>query len=217
MVYLKVLKSFRKERKIVNKKYTTTLNTRPFMYRETKLIASLIDEGLDEDLIKVKVVEDNVLGLQSKDRRNRFYHEIKKRLGHLDDFLFEHFLVSDSQTSKLILLYAISSKDTLFYEWMREVVLDKWLTLDYVVHRQDSLTFFDKKVEQDERVKKWKDNTREKLASAYHKILVDAEYASSENEQIRLQRPIIAPDVERYLKSNKEKQLVEVLLGEVMQ
>ena len=131
----------------MTRKYTTTLNTRPFLYRETKLIASLIDEGLEDDQIKKQVVDDNLLGLQSIDRRNRFYHEIKKRLAYLDDDLFQSFLNSDSQTSKLILLYGILSKDQLFYEWMREVVFDKWLTLDYVVHRQDTLTFFDKKAD----------------------------------------------------------------------
>jgi len=48
----------------------TTLNTRPFLYRETKTIASLIDQGLEDDQIKKQVVDDNLLGLQSMDRRN---------------------------------------------------------------------------------------------------------------------------------------------------
>lgn len=201
----------------MTRKYTTTLNTRPFLYRETKLIASLIDEGLEDDQIKKQVVDDNLLGLQSIDRRNRFYHEIKKRLAYLDDDLFHSFLNSDSQTSKLILLYGILSKDQLFYEWMREVVFDKWLTLDYVVHRQDTLTFFDKKAEQNDTVKKWKEKTRERLTNAYHQTLVDADYADSGDEKVFLHRPIIDPDVERYLINHKEKLLVEVLLGEVLQ
>lgn len=201
----------------MTKKYLTTLNTRPFLYRETKLIAELIDQGMSDEDIKEKVVEDNIFQLTSKDRRISFLSEIRKRLHNLDDFLLEKFLISDSSTSKAILLYAVLKKDTLFYEWMREVVWDRWLTLDDEVAKLDTTSFIENKVEQNETVAKWKILTRERLVNAYHQALVDAEYANYSETKIILQRPIISSQVEQYLRSEKEKHIVEVLLGEVIE
>ncbi|GEK89123.1 Putative inner membrane protein [Alkalibacterium putridalgicola] len=201
----------------MTKKYLTTLNTRPFLYRETKMVAELIDQGLSDEDIKEKVIADNLFQLTSKDRRTSFLSEIRKRLTNLDDFLLDKFLVSDTSTCKAILLYAILKKDTLFYEWMREVVWDKWLTLDDEVTKLDTTSFIETKVEQNETVAKWKILTRERLVNAYHQALVDAEYANYSETKIILQRPIISSQVEQHLKSEKEKHIVEVLLGEVIE
>ncbi|SFC67045.1 Putative inner membrane protein [Alkalibacterium subtropicum] len=201
----------------MTKKYLTTLNTRPFLYRETKMVAELIDQGMSDEDIKEKVIDDNIFQLTSKDRRTSFLSEIRKRLNNLDEFLLEKFLVSDTSTRKAILLYAILMKDTLFYEWMREVVWDKWLTLDDEVTKLDTTSFIENKVEQNETVAKWKMLTRERLVNAYHQALVDAEYANYSETKIILQRPIISSQVEQHLKSEKEKHIVEVLLGEVIE
>lgn len=195
----------------------TTLNTRPLMFKESKLIAELIYQGYDSDYITQKVDEENILQVSKKDKRERYRKVIIKRLTVLDSFLLEKFVTSDMMTSKFILLYSILSTDQLFYEWMREVIFDKWLTLDFLVKDRETMIFMDKKAEQSEKVRNWKIKTINQLVNAYHQALVDADYAREENEMIRLQRPIISPEVERYLKNEKEKSIVEVLLGEVIQ
>ncbi|MDN6291213.1 MAG: DUF1819 family protein [Tetragenococcus koreensis] len=180
------------------------------------MIANLIDQGLDDEQIKEKVIYMNIFQVKSTDRRKRFYSEVKKRINELDEFLFERLLTSDTSTSKAILLYAILKKDQLFYEWMREVVWDKWITLNNEVTRQNTESFFEKKIEQNDSIANWKVETRERLANAYHQTLVDAEYATKNKIKIFLHRPIISSNVENYLKDEKEKHIVEVLLGEVI-
>lgn len=201
----------------MTKKYTTTLNTRPFLYQETKMIAELIDQGLDDESIKEIVINENIFQLNNESRRLNFLNVIKKRLAAMDAYLLDKFITVDSTTSKVILLYAILKKDDLFYEWMREVVWDKWLTLDTEVTKINTTSFIEKKVEQNDTVAKWKIQTRDRLANAYHQTLVDAEYAGYSDAKIILQRPIISSQVEQYLKSEKEKNIVEVLLGEVIE
>ncbi|WP_027109247.1 DUF1819 family protein [Lacticigenium naphthae] len=201
----------------MKKKYLTTLNTRPFLYQETRMITELMDQGLTDEDIKEKVLEENIFQLSSDDRKQSFLGEIKRRLNYLDEFLLRNFITSDSQTSKIILLYAILKKDRLFYEWMREVVLDKWLTLDYEISKKDTEYFFEKKIEQNDTVAKWKKETRARLVNSYHQTLADANYASIVNHKIILHRPVISSNVENYLANNKDKYIVEVLLGEVIQ
>ncbi|HAJ70157.1 MAG: DUF1819 family protein [Alkalibacterium gilvum] len=201
----------------MTKKYLTTLNTRPFLYRETKLIAELIDQGMSDEEIKEKVIDENIFQVKSVDRRKRFYSEIKKRLDELDEYLLEKLLNSDTSTSKAISLYAIIKKDTLFYEWMREVVWDKILTLDYNLTKYDTEKFFLNKEEQSKQIASWKRITKEYLIDAYHQTLVEAELAVRKDSDLLLHLPIISSQVEQYLRSEKEKHIVEVLLGEVIQ
>lgn len=201
----------------MTKKYLTTLNTRPFLYRETKMVAELIDQGMSDEEIKNKVVDENIFQVKSVDRRKRFYSEIKKRLDELDEYLLEKLLNSDTSTSKAILLYAILKKDILFYEWMREIVWDKILTLDYALTKFDTEVFFSNKEEQSTQVANWKRSTKEYLVDAYHQTLVEAELAVRKDTNLLLSPPIISSLVEEYLKTEKEKHIVEVLLGEVIE
>lgn len=199
---------------MATKKYTTTLNTRPFMYNETKEIAGLVRQGIAPEDIKKMVLQQNIFQLASNDRAVRFFNEILKRLKELDSFLMEQFIESDTSTSKAILLYALLKKDQLFYEWVREVVWDKLIIMEWHLTPKETMSFFETKREQNEAIRGWGENTKKRLVSAYHKTLVDAELAVFTNEGLQLQPLIISSDVRNYLKENKEKNTVEILLGE---
>lgn len=199
---------------MVTKKYLTTLNTRPFLYRETKEIAVLMSEGRTEEEMKKMVLQENLFQLTSQDRAERFYREILKRLAELDEFLLSAFVQSDTPTSKAILLYALLKKDRLFYEWMHEVVWDKLLIIDWSLNKKETVAFFEKKAEQEPIVRSWKQATKRRLIDAYHQVLEDAEFAVVDGDQLQLQPLIISSDMRNYLIENKEKHIVEALLGE---
>ncbi|MCI3028214.1 DUF1819 family protein [Desemzia sp. C1] len=199
---------------MATKKYTTTLNTRPFMYNETKEIAGLVRQGIAPEDIKKMVLQQNIFQLASNDRAVSFFNEILRRLKELDSFLMEQFIESDTSTSKAILLYALLKKDQLFYEWVREVVWDKLIIMEWHLTPKETMSFFETKREQNEAIRGWGENTKKRLVSAYHKTLVDAELAVFTNEGLQLQPLIISSDVRNYLKENKEKNTVEILLGE---
>lgn len=199
---------------MATKKYLTTLMTRPFLYKETKEIATLMNEGNSIEEMKKMVLQENIFQLASKDRAERFYKEILKRLAELDEFLLNAFIHSDTPTSKAILFYALLKKDHLFYEWMREVVWDKLLIMELHVNKKETIIFFENKAEQDELIRHWKQVTKRRLINAYHQVLVDAEFAVGDGEALQLQPLIISPNIRNYLIEHKEKNIVEVLLGE---
>ncbi len=202
---------------MTNRKYLTTLTTRPFLYAETKRVAELLDRGMDSKEIVETVLEENLFQLASKDRAERFCSEILKRLNLLDDYLFRYFLKADTQTSKAILLYALLKRDRLFSEWMREVVWDKFLIMDWIYQKQETKSFITRKSEQDETIKNWIETTKKTLMSVYHQILVEVGMATSTGEELYLQPLIINPEIRTYLINHKEKRIVEVMLGEVIQ
>jgi len=201
----------------MEKKYKTILNTRPFLFNETKTIAEMIEKGLKDEEIRDEVLENNVFQITSEHRKVTFFNVIKKRLTFLDSQLFDYFIHSDRQTNKIILLYAILKQDQLFYEWMREVVWDKWLILDYNLHKSETVAFMENKREQSVQIQKWTDQTINRLVNAYHQVLIDSELAVYETDVYQLQKPILDSKVREYLVNNKEKHYVEVLLGEVLE
>ena len=106
-------------------KYRTALMNRPFMYIESKRIAEMMLQGKTEDERRYEVIELNAIQMPSLDRRKTSYKEISHRLSFLDEYLLEKFISSDSDTSKAILAYAILQADQLYFEFMREVYLEK--------------------------------------------------------------------------------------------
>lgn len=198
------------------KVYLTTLNTRPFLYRESKLIAEFVLEGLTIDEIKEEVLNNNLFQLSNVDRAGRFFREILKRLEFLDPFLIENFCTKNPQTSKCILLYALLKKDHLLYEWMREIVWDKFRIYDFTLTQKETEQFLRKKEEQNKTVKNWNEDTKDHLIDAYHQVLKDAGYSFQIDSNEVLQYPIIDPIVKNYLVSKCDSRISEVVLGEVI-
>ncbi|SEL23342.1 Putative inner membrane protein [Carnobacterium iners] len=201
----------------MSQNYSTTLNTRPFMYNETKLIVTLMVSGLSETEIKNKVLQDNIFQLTSLDRAGRFYREIMKRIDNLDEYLIERFINADSLTSRALLLYAILKKDTLFFEWMKEVIFDKFLIMERTLSKQETDYFFELKSEQSSTVANWTPSTKKILRDSYHQVLKDAGMLVELEGYAYLQPLVIELQVENYLIEYKEKQVVEVMLGESLE
>lgn len=105
--------------------YQTTLNTRPFMYIETKKVAQRLQDGQSAEAVRSAALEQNFLQLPSHARQLAAVNVILKRLRILDDYLLRQFLATDRETSNLILLYALMASDQLFQEFMRQVYLQK--------------------------------------------------------------------------------------------
>lgn len=201
----------------VPQKYLTTLNTRPFMYHETRLIASLLKNNFSESDIRDKVLYDNILQLPSINRAGNFCSEILKRLSYLDDYLLEQFDESDSLTARALLLYTLLKKDQLFFEWMKELVFDKFLIMERVLSKQETDYFFELKSEQSETVKNWTMQTKLRLRDAYHQVLKDAGMLVEMEDNSYLQPLVVNQQVRNYLIDYKEKQLIEVMLGEFLE
>ena len=125
-------------------KYRTALMNRPFMNIESKRIAEMMLQGKSEEERRYEAVELNAIQMPSLDRRKTSYKEISHRLSFLDDFLLEKFMNSDADTAKAILAYAILQADQLYYEFMREIYLEKILLLGQIIQKSGWLSALSK-------------------------------------------------------------------------
>ena len=197
-------------------KYRTALMNRPFMYIESKRIAEMILQGKTEEERWYEAIELNALQMPSPDRRKTSYKEISHRLSFLDEFLLEKFMNSDADTAKAILAYAILQADKLYFEFMREVYLEKILLLQKELTKKEVINFLYKKSEQSEVVAKWADNTKERLASGFLQFMRESGFIVSNHEEHQVKRPLINQSVREYLRKNGIKPIVEIMLGELL-
>lgn len=188
----------------------------PFMNIESKRIAEMMLQGKSEEERRYEAVELNAIQMPSLDRRKTSYKEISHRLSFLDDFLLEKFMNSDADTAKAILAYAILQADQLYYEFMREIYLEKILLLQKDLAKKEVINFLYKKAEQSEVVAKWADNTKERLAVGFIQMMRESGFILSNHEEHQVKRPFINQSVGEYLRKNGIKPIVEIMLGELL-
>ena len=89
-----------------------------FLFFELKEVLKLKKEGLDDKSIREKVKKENLFQYTSQSSVARVLPPVIKRANILDNILINMVLEEDSQTGKLINLYAMMKSNRLFFEFM---------------------------------------------------------------------------------------------------
>lgn len=194
--------------------YSSTIKTRPYFYMETRKLAHHLLQGLNKEELLEKVMVDNILQFQTDRRKREVFTTIMKRLEQLDDELLHHLVNSDTETSKLLVLYSILKTDRLFFEFMNEVYKEKIHLLDMSLTNRDFFNFFEAKRQQSEKVASWKDYTFYKLQQVYIRILYEAGLLKTQKEPRELQVGMLNYTVKEHLLAKAEHTYIEILTGE---
>ncbi|WP_144463070.1 DUF1819 family protein [Siminovitchia fortis] len=194
-------------------KYSSTIKSRPFLYKETKMLAELHLKGLNELELKEKVISQNIFQVKTETRKREIASAIKARLKVLDDYLIRKLLTTDIHTSKLIVLYAILKTDRLFYEFMYEVFSEKISGRDLLLKDRDFHHFFEAKRQQSETVAEWKEYTFYKLKQVYIRILYEAGLLKNQKGDREVSIPMMNPEVFDYIKDSDGNGFIKVLTG----
>lgn len=195
--------------------YKSTIKSRPFLFRETKKAAELINKGFDEFDIKNKAKNDNIFQVNTETRRSEIASIVLRRLKALDDFLIDKLANGEIDTSKQIVVYAIMKTDRLFFEFMYEVFREKILLRDFTLQDKDFNIFFDRKKEQSERVASWDDYTFYKLKQVYIRILFEAGFIKNQKKDREITKPIVEEDIACHLKEIGDTKYLNALTGEM--
>ncbi|OOE12498.1 DUF1819 family protein [Fictibacillus arsenicus] len=178
--------------------YSATLTGASFLLYELKQVLKLKRQGLIDNEIKKKVIEDNVFEYQVTSSLKRIVPSVIRRAGVLDALLEDLILNSHLEVGKLINLYAIMKTDKLFFEFMNEVIKEKLDDNNYLLEKKDLNIFFITKAEQNEKMSKWTDLTINKLKQVYIKLLFEAGLLRDKRSG-ELNRLLIDEDIKRHL------------------
>lgn len=154
--------------------YSSSLNGASFLLFELKQVVKLKQQGLSNQEIRQKVKEENLFQFNNQGRINRALPSVMKRAEVIDSTLASFMLEGSIEMGKILNLYAIMKTDSLFCEFMEEVIGEKLHNNDYLLEKKDINLFFAAKSEQSDKVASWSDTNLEKLKRAYMQVLYES-------------------------------------------
>ena len=154
--------------------YSSSLNGASYLLFELKQVVKLQQMGVSTQEIRSKVVDDNIFQFENKGRITRTLPSVIRRAKVIDSTLASLMMEGSIEMSKVINLYAIMKTDLLFYEFMDEVISEKFQNNDYLIEKKDINLFFTTKAEQSDKVAGWSDINIEKLKGAFMHVLFES-------------------------------------------
>lgn len=198
---------------MIRKAYSASAVKLPFWFMEFKKEVCLLSEGKTFDDIKIMSLSENLFGAPTTMRARQIYLTVTSRIQNLDSGFYQMFQMSDIATQKLFALSALMAQDTLFFDFVYEVVRDKIITGSNEYSDTDLRLFFRNKQLQDKTVAKWTDQTIHRLGVAYKNYLMEA--GITDNKRIRtISKPIVDPALEQWLKDHGMKEIYYAITGE---
>ena len=184
-----------------------------FWFMEFRKVVSLRDEGKPWDEIKQLNENENIFGAPTKLRANQIWSTVSARIQCLDDSFYPIFLSCDVAGQKLFALTAAMAYDTLFGEFVYEVIREKMIIgLDEFADSDISI-FFKNKRAQDEKVAKWTDATLKRLGACYKNLLLEAGMTDKARDIRKIYKPILDPSLERWMQDHGMEYYAKALTG----
>lgn len=202
-------------KKSQNLVYSARLTGNQFLYNEFKVMTKLTLQGFDKKMIFEKIVDENLFEYRSLKSIGKHLGAVWERVNYLDEYLKEKVVNEPNEIGRIINFYAILKYDTLFLEFMLEVVQENFSTSQNELTNADISNYFSVKAEQSDIVKDFKEATIKRLRLAYVEILLGAGYITkTENkDKYLLTTPLAVYQISEHLRDNGEKQFVKAMLG----
>lgn len=189
---------------IPQKVYKASITREPFLFYEMRTTAKLIHEGISDDEVINRIVDDNLFQYPTEKSVRRMATACTRRLQSMgDDSLIEAIATQPVYVSRQICLYAMIKEHRLVWDFMVTVIGEKYRLNDFSYGRIDLNSFFLRLQEQNDEVAAWSDSTVVKIKQVLNKILVDNEYIDSTDSD-RLNPVCIEPVLENAIHLNND-------------
>ena len=148
-----------------------------FLFYEMRTTAKLICEGLEDNEIIDRIVEDNLFQYPTEKSIRRMAKACIVRLkGICDIDLVEAVASQSSETAKQICLYAMMKQYRLVWDFMITVIGEKYRMQNFSFSQMDVNVFFMQLQEQDDYVAGWSESTMKKILQILIRVLAENEY-----------------------------------------
>ena len=148
-----------------------------FLFYEMRTTAKLICEGLEDNEIIDRIVEDNLFQYPTEKSIRRMAKACIVRLkGICDIDLVEAVASQSSETAKQICLYAMMKQYRLVWDFMITVIGEIFRLQNFSFSQMDVNVFFMQLQEQDDYVAGWSESTMKKIRQILIRVLAENEY-----------------------------------------
>ena len=172
-----------------------------FWFMEFRNVVQMMNKGMTLKEIELKNKEENIFGAPTEARSKQIFGKVKKRIEALDPSFVALFVDSDVATQKMFCLAAVLADDTLFFDFVYEVIREKLIIGSNDLTDADLRIFFKNKQEQDEKVAEFYDNTLARLGRSYKTMLFESGMID-DNQQAEVRKilkPILDPVLRNWL------------------
>ena len=195
------------------KEYSAGAVKLSFWFIEFRKVVELLHEGKNAEQIKSLALNENLFAAPTTLRANQIYHTVTGRIRALDESFIPLFTRSDLATQKLFALIAAMAYDTLFFDFVYEVIREKMILGTYEFSDSDVRVFFKDKQQQNEKVAGWTAATLVRLGRCNKTMLYAAGRIDKATTARKILRPILDPDLVRWLEQNNMGAYVKALAG----
>ena len=184
--------------------YNGSLTAEQFLFHETRIVAKYyIDGKTIEEAIEI-IKKDNLFQYPTERQISRLARACYKRLDALGNEQLVHELaLAPSEIAKQINLYAIMKYNRLVWEFMIQVIGEKYSNQDFSFSRKDLNAFFTRLQAQNDSVAAWSENTVKKIKSVLVRMLVETEYLDG-IRATTLNPVLLCEELEEGIKANND-------------
>ena len=194
--------------------YSASAVKHAFWFMEFRKVVTLRNEGKTWEEIKKASEEENLFGAPTPARAKQIWNTVSARTKALDDSFYPIFMNSDLAAQKLYALVAVMANDTLFAEFVYEIIREKMIIGINEYSPSDIRLFFKHKQEQSEKAAGWTDQTLERLGHSYRNFLYEAGVTDNGRGIRKILKPILDPEMESWLKEQHMDYYLKALKGE---
>jgi hypothetical protein len=195
------------------KEYSAGAVKLSFWFMEFRKVIRLLLDGMSMDEIKVLNQNENIFAAPTALRANQIFNTVSARVKSLDESFYSLFAESDLATQKLFALMAVMASDTLFFDFVYEVVREKMVIGSFELSDKDIRIFFNNKQQQNEKVAGWTDATLVRLGRCYKTMLYEAGVIDKAKSERRILKPILDPVMQHWLEEHDMGIFIKILEG----
>lgn len=185
------------------KKYSGSLTREPFMFREMRLVAGLMKDGLDEKEIARRVYEENLFQYPTEKGIRKSLAAVRRRLNCIRESGFLMDALADGQLTeaKQAALVALMGESRVVSEFLVGVVGEKYRMLDMTITQKDINLFFAGIQERDEGAGAWSEETVRRMKIVLRSILRETGYMDAQDVRSETLYPVfVSSEFEQALK-----------------
>ena len=186
-----------------------------FWFMEFRKEVQMLASGKSFDEIKKLNDEENIFGASTPARAKMIYSSVTARIKSLDESFYPLFLDSDVSTQKLFALAGALAHDTLFFDFVYEVVREKLIIGSNLLTDADINIFFKNKQEQSEDVEKLTEITINRLRRSYKTQLFEAGILddNTRSSERQIIKPVLDPILKHWLDDYGYGQIAKAMEG----
>ena len=183
-------------------KYNGALTAEQFLFYEIRIAAKFYLKGTPVEEASSIIKRENLFQYPTEREVSRMVRTCYKRLTALgDESLVRELASAPVEIAKQINLYAMMRYNRLMWEFMTQVIGEKFRNQDFALPWVEMNAFFSRLQGQNDDVARWSESTVSKLKSVIVRALVETEYLDSFKDE-KLNPVYLYEELERGIRSN---------------